>query len=73
MFQCLVMTANGDIALLTRAPDRGTAKYTSNITDIRIWTDVEGMNPAIDLVAMLADLGLAAGSHVGLELDSHGL
>lgn len=73
MFQCLVMTANGDIALLTRAPDRGTAKYTSNITDIRIWTDVEGMNPAIDLVTMLADLGLGAGSRVGLELDSYGL
>ena len=43
MFQCLVVTADGRQALLTRMPDRGTARYTSNLTDIRIWTDVEGM------------------------------
>ena len=36
MFQCLVMTADGRIALLTRAPDYGTAFYTSDITDVRI-------------------------------------
>ena len=72
MFQCLVVTADGRQALLTRMPDRGTARYTSNLTDIRIWTDVEGMNPADDLVALLADLGLRDG-HVGIELDSYGL
>ena len=72
MFQCLVMTADGRIALLTRAPDYGTAFYTSDITDVRIWVDVEGMNPAMDLRAMLDDLGLA-GSRVGIELDSYGL
>ncbi len=72
MFQCLVMTADGRIALLTRAPDYGTAFYTSDIEDVRIWVDVEGMNPAMDLRAMLDDLGLG-GSRVGIELDSYGL
>lgn len=73
MFQCLVMTPDGRISLLTRAPDQGTALYTSNISDIRVWTDVEGMNPAMDLVAMLVDLGLGSGSSLGIELDSYGL
>ena len=72
MFQCLVVTADGRQVLLTRMPDRGTAKHTSNLTDIRIWTDVEGMNPAQDLVAMLDDMGLR-GAHLGIELDSYGL
>ena len=35
MFQCLVMTADGRIVLLGRAPDYGTALYTSDITDVR--------------------------------------
>lgn len=72
MFQCLIMTADGHVALLTRAPDRGTALYTSDISDLRIWVDVEGMNPAVDLRAMLDDLGLG-GCRVGIELDSYGL
>ncbi len=72
MFQCMVVTADGHVALLTRAPDRGTALYTSDVDDLRIWVDVEGMNPAVDLRSMLEDLGLA-GSHVGIELDSYGL
>jgi len=72
MFQCMVLTADGRVALLTRAPDRGTAQYTSNVSDIRIWTDVEGANPTTDLVAMLDDLGLR-GTRLGIELDSYGL
>ena len=72
MFQCLVLTADGRTALLTRAPDRGTARYTSNLTDIRIWADVEGVNPAEQLVEMLRDLGLA-NSQLGIEIDSYGL
>ncbi len=72
MFQCLVLAADGRQVLLTRMPDRGTAQYTSNLTDIRLWTDVEGMNPAQDLAAMLGDMGLR-GKHVGIETDSYGL
>ena len=41
-FQCMVATGDGRVVLLTRAPDRWTAEYTSNLDDVRIWTDVEG-------------------------------
>lgn len=71
-FQCMVVRPDGSAVLLTRAPDRWTAEYTSNVDDVRIWTDVEGMNPAGDLRALLADLGLS-GRHLGIELDSYGL
>jgi Xaa-Pro dipeptidase len=71
-FQCMVVTADGRVSLLNRAPDRGTAAYTSNVTDVRCYMDVDGMNPAVDLRGMLDDLGLA-GSRVGIELDSYGL
>jgi len=71
-FQCMAMTAGGRIALLNRAPDRGTAAYTSDVTDVRVYVDVDGMDPTVDLREMLADLGLA-GSRVGIELDSYGL
>lgn len=72
MFQCLVVTADGSRTLLTRMPDRGTARYTSNLDDIRIWADVEGVNPADNLVAILDQHGLR-GARVGVELDSYGL
>jgi len=71
-FQCMVVRPDANVVLLTRAPDRWTAAYTSNVDDVRIWTDVEGMNPASDLRALLADLGLA-NRHLGIELDSYGL
>ncbi len=71
-FQCMAMTADGRIALLNRAPDRGTAAYTSDVTDVRVYVDVDGMDPTVDLREMLADLGLE-GSRVGIELDSYGL
>ena len=71
-FQCMVVTADGRVSLLNRAPDRGTAAYTSNVPDVRCYVDVEGMNPAVDLRGMLDELGLA-GCRVGIELDSYGL
>ncbi|MGI9607546.1 MAG: M24 family metallopeptidase [Acidimicrobiales bacterium] len=72
MFQCLVLTADGRVALLTRAPDLGTARYTSDIEDVRVWVDVEGMNPAMDLVALLDEMGLRD-TRLGIELESYGL
>ena len=72
LFQCLVMTADARVALLTRLPDLRQARYTSDIEDIRIWRDVEGMNPAVDLRLLLEELGLRD-ARVGAELDSYGL
>ena len=72
LFQCLVMSADGRIALLTRMPDLRQARYTSDLEDIRIWHEVEGANPAEDLRALLAEFGLG-GARIGIELDSYGL
>lgn len=71
-FQCLVLTADGRTALLTRAPDLRQARHTSDVTDIRVWEDREGVNPADSLREMMADLGLD-GARVGVELDAYGL
>lgn len=71
-FQCMVLTADGRIVLLTRAPDLRQAQLTSTVTDIRIWRDREGANPAEDLRAILDELDLD-GTRLGIELDAYGL
>ena len=71
-FHCLVLTADGRMVLLTRAPDLRQARYTSVIEDIRIWVDREGANPAEELKSILAEAGLA-GQRLGVEYDAYGL
>jgi Xaa-Pro dipeptidase len=72
LFQCLVLTAKGTMSLLTRLPDRRQAEFTSNLSDIHVWRDVEGAEPALDLRALLDSLGLKHAT-IGIELDSYGL
>ncbi|MEL0024421.1 MAG: aminopeptidase P family N-terminal domain-containing protein, partial [Alphaproteobacteria bacterium] len=60
-FQTLVLTADGRVVLMTRAPDLRQAQNTSNIGDIRIWVDRDGASPADDLCAILDELGLKGG------------
>ena len=74
LFQCMVMCADGDIHLLTRAPDLRQARYTSTLDDdhIHIWIDREGMAPADDLKALLDALGLP-GKRLGIEKATVGL
>jgi Xaa-Pro dipeptidase len=72
-FQCAVVTADArPIVLLTRRPDLLQARQTSTIEDIRIWWDADDANPAADLKAILAELGLAGG-RLFIELNTHGL
>jgi Xaa-Pro dipeptidase len=71
-FQCLVLRADGDLVLLTRAPDLRQAQHTSIIEDVRIWVDREGSNPALELRDLLAENGLA-GKRLGVEYETHGL
>ncbi|SEQ19899.1 Xaa-Pro dipeptidase [Faunimonas pinastri] len=72
-FQCAVVTADArPIVLLTRRPDLLQARQTSTIEDIRIWWDADDANPAEDLRAILAELGLK-GRRVAIELNTHGL
>lgn len=73
LFQCLVLTAKGDLHLLTRNPDLRQARLTSTLSDaeIHIWDDVEGMNPAADLAKLLDDLGVSG--RIGYEGQTAGL
>ncbi|MBC6440875.1 MAG: aminopeptidase P family protein [Rhodospirillales bacterium] len=72
MFQCLVLTADGRIALLTRSPDLRQAAYTSIIEDVRIWVDSDTVDPYGELNDLAAELGLA-GKRVGVEMEAYGL
>jgi Xaa-Pro dipeptidase len=71
-FQCLVLRADGEMVLTTRAPDLRQAQHTSILDDIRVWIDREGSDPARELRSLLAEKGLAGG-RLGIEYDSHGL
>ena len=73
MFQCMVLTARGELHLLTRTPDLRQAQLTSTLSDdeIHIWQDVEGADPATDLARLAATLGLAG--QIGYEGDTVGL
>jgi len=67
-----VLRADGDLVLLTRAPDLRQAQHTSLIEDIRLWVDREGSDPAQQLRELLAEKGLT-GKRLGVEYDSYGL
>lgn len=71
-FQCLVLRADGRMALLTRRPDLLQARLTSTIDDVRVWIDRDGAAPQAELLPLLDELGLA-GKHFGIELESYGL
>ncbi len=71
-FQTLVLDKDGNIILLTRAPDLRQAQNTSNIEDIRIWIDEDGSNPTNDLKIILDELNLK-GKKIGIEYEAYGL
>ena len=71
-FQSLILDQNGNLILLTRAPDLRQAQNTSNIEDIRIWVDKDGSNPTDDLKNILNDLNLK-GKKLGVEYEAYGL
>ena len=71
-FQCLYLGADGRTMLLTRAPDLRQARHTSILDDIRVWTDRDGADPAVELRQILAEFGLA-GKTFGAEFDAYGL
>ncbi len=71
-FQCLVLTAKGDLILLTRAPDLRQAQNTSIIKDIRIWIDKDKSNPSDQLKNILEELRLEK-LNLGVEYEAYGL
>jgi Xaa-Pro dipeptidase len=72
MFQGMLLTADGQSALLTRPIDRIQCLTTSIVEDLRIWVDSDDANPALDLKKMLRDHGME-GKTVGLEYHAYGL
>ena len=71
-FQTLVLEKNGNLILLTRAPDLRQAQNTSNIEDIRIWVDKDKSNPTEDLKKILDELSLK-GKKIGVEYEAYGM
>jgi Xaa-Pro dipeptidase len=72
-FQCLYMGADGEtMTLLTRTPDVRQAEHTSVISDVRVWYDAEGANPAGELGQILEEHG-CRGKRLGIETDAYGL
>ncbi len=71
-FQSLYLDLDGNLILLTRAPDLRQARHTSIIEDIRIWEDRADANPAVQLKQILEDFG-CRGKRLGVEYDAYGL
>lgn len=74
MFQCMVLTARGDLHLLTRMPDLRQARYTSTLNEdqIHIWPEYQGVNPVNDLKQLLSNLDVDA-LRIGYESQTAGL
>jgi len=74
LFQCMVLPANGDLHLLTRAPDLRQAQQTSILSDaqIHIWRDDADADPYAQLADLLAQLKLRNGK-LGIETLTAGL
>jgi Xaa-Pro dipeptidase len=71
-FQTLILNKDGNIILLTRAPDLRQAQNTSNIENIIIWVDKDGINPTDDLKLILNELSLK-GKKIGVEYEAYGM
>ena len=71
-FQCLFLDLNGNLMLLTRAPDLRQARHTSALEDIRIWQDSAEADPAVQLSQILEEFG-CQGKRLGVEYDAYGL
>src|SRR5210317_1588252 len=71
-FECLYLDIDGNLMLLTRAPDLRQARHTSVIEDIRIWQDSAEADPAVQLKQILDEFG-CRGRRLGVEYDAYGL
>jgi len=71
-FQCLYLGIDGQYFLLTRAPDLRQAQHTSDIKDIRIWVDGDGVDPSSDLKIALNDYNVK-NKKLGVEYNAYGL
>ena len=68
-FQCMWLSAVGEMVLLTRSSDIRQARLTSIIQDVRLWVDAAGANPATVLREALG-ARIAPGARIGVEYAS---
>ncbi|MCO5730405.1 Xaa-Pro peptidase family protein [Rhizobium sp. SSA_523] len=71
-FQCLVVKADGEMALLTRSADLRQARHTSILDRIIVWVDRVNADPTTDLKNLLSEMDLL-GARLGIEYDTHGM
>lgn len=71
-FQCLYLSRDGRLTLLTRAPDLRQAQHTSIIEEIRIWVDHPEADPALALRDILEADG-CQDRRLGVEFEAYGL
>lgn len=74
MFQCLVLSADGKLDLLTRAPDIRQAEFTSTLKEGQIhqWPETADTDPAHHLKELLDARGIT-GNRIGIETRTAGL
>lgn len=63
---------DGQMTLLTRAPDVRQAQETSTLEDIRVWVDGPTADPAGELKQILKEYG-CDGKRIGIETEAYGL
>lgn len=71
-FQCLYLRVDGQLTLLTRAPDYLQARFTSVVEEVCIWVDGPNADPAWELREMLRARGFL-GKRFGIEWEACGL
>ncbi len=71
-FQCLVVKADGTMALLTRSADLRQARQTSIIDNVVVWVDRVNADPTSDLKTLMSEMDLL-GAKIGIEYDTHGM
>ena len=71
-FQSLIVTAKGEMVLMTRSADLRQAQQTSILENIVVWADRADANPAKELRKLMDSMGLL-GCKIGVEYGTHGL
>lgn len=71
-FQCLYVSVDDEMFLLTRSPDLRQAHHTSVLEDVRVWVDGRDGDGARALRSVL-DEYRCKGTRLGVESDAYGL
>lgn len=74
VYQAAVLTADGEITVLSRGADHDLIAGLPGVSEVRTWKDDSHDEPAVMTRDLLAEAGaLTSGARVGLELRTHAL